>query len=208
VLVKRTMRILVVLAAVVGLAGAAPAEELTTPRVQVSSPWTKDDTVGDADRSAGDVRKIVVENGRQNVRLTFRMQANPIWDTAATSRATHMAFLIDWQGTTAAYNRRVTMSRSDNGWNAVVFNGTGGAECIGPLQALPNRRFRATIPVVCLGGAHVIRVAGKFNDDHADDAEDDIHVDRVPNSGGYGPFVRLPGSSRSGDAGAGGWVAV
>ncbi len=164
--------------------------------VTIASPWAKDDTVGEAERPNGDVRRVVVENGRQNVRFTFRMQAKPIWDTAATSRATFMEFRLDWKGTTAAYNRRITVSFSEGDWRTVVFNGTGGALCVrqsGGVQSLGNFRYRFSVPVgQCLGGPKVIRVMARFQDDLDDSALDDIHLDRVPNSGGYGPFIRLP----------------
>jgi len=195
----RTVAVILALSAMtsVGSAGAAPSAELR-PRVQVSSPWSKDDTVGEAFRPQGDVRKVVVENGRQQVRFTFRMVATPLWDTFATSRHTFMAFELDWQGTSAAFNRRVTVSRAEGNWHVVVYNGLGNSICVqtGGVTALANHAWRFSVPTAgqfaCLGGAHVIRVAADFNDDQADDAEDDIRHDHVPNSGGYGPFIRLP----------------
>ena len=186
-----------VLVAVLCVAGIAPAQA-ATPRVTVATPWTKDDTIGDADRPQGDVRKIVVENGSNQVSFTFRMQATPIWDAVNTSRATVMRFLIDWKSTTAAYDRRVSVSRSDGAWRVVVHNGQGGAVCLrdGGVQNLGSNRYRFSVPtggpVPCLGGAHVLRVASSFRDDWDDSANDDIRIDRVPNSGGYGPFIRLP----------------
>jgi hypothetical protein len=197
VLVRRTIRTLVVIAAVVsatGIGSAASGAGLT-PRVQTSSPWTKDDQVGEAFRPQGDVRRIVVANGRQNMTFTFRMVQTPVWDTVQTSRATHMAFKLDWQGTSAAPNRRITVSKSDGGWHGVVFNGTGGAVCTfdGGVQGLPNHGYRFSVPVqMCLGGAHVTRVAAEFRDDQEADASEDIKRDFVPNSGSYGPFIRLP----------------
>ncbi len=197
----RIIRTVVVTAAIVsavglGPAGAEPAGEELTPRVQVASPWSKDDTVGEADRPQGDVRRVVVENGRQNVRLTFRMVAKPFWDTFATSRRTFMAFRIDWQGTTPAYNRRVSVSWAEGSYHSVVYNQLGHSICVGGAQPLPNHGIRVTLPATgspnCMGGAHVLRVAGVFSDDHADDASNDIFRDHVPNSGGYGPFIRLP----------------
>ena len=178
-------------------AGAQPSAELR-PRVQVSSPWSKDDTVGEAVRPQGDVRKVVVENGRQQVRFTFRMVAKPFWDTFATSRHTYMSFELDWQGTTAPFNRRVTASYAEGNWHVVVYNGLGNSICVqtGGVTALANHGWRFTVPTAgtfrCLGGAHVFRVAADFHDDQADDAVDDIRLDNVPNSGSYGPFIRLP----------------
>jgi hypothetical protein len=177
-----------------GSAGAEPSAELG-PRVQVSSPWSKDDTVGEAFRPQGDVRKIVVENGRQQVRFTFRMVAKPLWDTFATSRHTYLSYELDWRGSTAPFNRRVTVSFAEGAWHVNVYNGLGHSICTqtGGVTALANHGWRFTVPTaMCLGGAHVIRVATDFHDDQADDASDDIRLDRVPNSGGYGPFIRLP----------------
>ncbi len=197
---RRTIRALVVIGVVLTLVGGHPAsagaaDGRLAPRVQVDTPWTKDDTVGDASRPQGDVRRIVVDNGRQNITLTFRMVAAPIWDTLATDRATVMRFLLDWRGTTAAFDRRVTVSWSDGDWRIVVFNGAGGAVCVrdGGVQPLANHRYRFTVAVgMCMGGAHLVRVAASFSDDQDDSAADDIRLDRVPNSGGYGPFIRLP----------------
>jgi hypothetical protein len=168
------------------------------PRATVGTPWTKDDTVGDASRPQGDVRKVVIENGRNRVWFTFRMQAAPVWDAVSTSRATVMRFQIDWQGTTAAFDRRVSVSRSEGAWRIVVHDGGGGSLCLrdGGVQNLGSNRWRFAVPttgaVPCLGGAHVIRVASSFRDDRDDSANNDIRIDKVPNSGGYGPFIRLP----------------
>lgn len=183
-------------AALAALAVAVPsASAAPTPRALAANPWGRDDPAGDASRSAGDLRRITVENGRQNVVFTFRLQAAPVWDTAGTSRATVMRFLLDWRGTTLAHDRRITVSRSDGGWNTVVFNGTGGAVCLanGGVTALGNHRYRFRVPVdMCLGGAHVLRASGSFADDRDDSALDDVRLDLVPNGGGYGPFIRLP----------------
>lgn len=196
----RIVRTLVVLVAIVSAAGlgpadAAPAGEELTPRATVPNPWVKDDPVGDAFRPQGDLRRIVVENGRQNIRLTFRTVAKPIWDTIANSRSTVMAFNIDWQGTTLAYNRRVLVSHSDGAWRQVIRNGNGNAVCVanGGVTILPNFGYRVSVPVnMCMGGAKVIRVAGEFRDDQDPSAANNIKIDRVPNGGGYGPFIRLP----------------
>lgn len=198
-LMKHAIRTVAVILALLSAAGVAPATadpsaELR-PRVAVNSPWSKDDTVGEAFRPQGDVRKVVVENGRQQVRFTFRMVANPLWDTVATSRHTYMSFELDWQGSTAPFNRRVTVSWAEGSWHVVVYNGLGNSICFqnGGVTPLANHAWRFTVPTaMCLGGAKVIRVAADFHDDQADDAADDIKLDRVPNSGGYGPFIRLP----------------
>ena len=188
--------VLGLLAVLLVLSAAAPAA--SARRATVATPWTKDDTVGDASRPQGDVRKVVIENGHQRVWFTFRMQATPIWDTVSTSRATVMRFQIDWQGTTAAHERRISVSRSEGAWRIVVHDGGGGSICLrdGGVQNLGNNRWRFSVPtggpVPCLGGAHVLRVASSFRDDRDDSAADDIRIDKVPNSGGYGPFIRLP----------------
>ncbi len=177
---------------------AVDASAAGARRAPVATPWVKVDTVGEASRPQGDVRSVIVENGHQQVRFTYRMQAAPVWDTFATSRRTVMQFLIDWQGTSSAYNRRITTSYSEGAWRTVVFNGTGGAVCLrdGGVENLGNNRYRFAIqtggPVPCLGGAHVIRVASTFLDDRDDSAADDVRRDRVPDSGGYSPFIRLP----------------
>ncbi len=198
---QRTVRTLAVLVAVVsavglGPADAAPADERLTPRVTVPTPWAKDDPGGDADRPQGDLRRVTVENGRQQIRLTFRMAANPIWDTPSTSRYTRMAFKIDWQGTPLAFDRRVVVSRADGAWRQVIFDGNGNGICLrdGGVRILPNYGFGIRVPVTtgCMGGAKVIRVAGEFLDDHDNSAGEDVRIDRVPNGGGYGPFIRLP----------------
>ncbi len=190
----RTVRTLVVLVAIVGLAGLAPAD--AAPRATVGSPWVKADQVGEAARPQGDIRNIVVENGRQNIRLTFRTVAKPIWDTTSNNLRTFMAFKIDWQGTALAHDRRITVSFSEGNWHQVVYLGNGNTICVatGGVTVLPNFGYRITVPVNtgCMGGAKVIRVAGEFWDDHDASAGEDIRKDRVPNGGGYGPFIRLP----------------
>ena len=190
----RTIRTLVVLVAVVGLAGLAPAE--AAPRATVGSPWVKDDPVGDAFRPAGDLRRIVVENGQQNIRLTFRTVAKPIWDTSSNSRRTFMAFKLDWQGTPLAHDRRITVSYSEGNWYQVIYLGNGSTICFatGGVTVLPNFGYRITVPLNtgCMGGAHVLRVAGVFSDDQDPSADDDLKLDKVPNGGGYGPFIRIP----------------
>lgn len=179
----------------VGAAVPADAESGLEPRVLVGTPWAKDDTVGDASRPQGDVRKVVIENGRQRVTFTFRMVAAPIWDTFATSRETVMRFRLDWRGTTAAHERQVSVSWSEGAWRIVTRNETGGPPCLrdGGVRPLGNHRYQFSVPVAqCLGGPHVLRVASTFRDDRDDSAAGDIRLDRVPNSGGYGPFIRLP----------------
>ncbi len=188
---KRSIRILMVVAAVVAaisLLGVDAAGATT-----VNSPWAKDDTVGDTSRPQGDVERVVIANGRQQVTFTFRMAAAPFWDTVATSRDTVMRFFLDWQGTTAPHDRQVTATFGEGAWHVIVRNGNGDAICVrtGGVQSLTNHRYRFSV-ASCLGGAHVLRVASRFDDDVADDASDDIRRDRVPNSGGYGPFIRLP----------------
>ena len=190
----RITRTLVLITAIVGLAGLAPAE--AAPRATVASPWVKDDPAGDAFRPQGDLRRIVVENGQQNIKLTFRVAANPIWDTASNSRRTVMAFELDWQGTPLGYDRRVVVSHSDGGWRQVIFDANGNGICLrdGGVVILPNHGFRISVPLNtgCMGGAHVLRANGKFLDDQDPSADDDIRIDRVPNGAGYGPFIRLP----------------
>ena len=190
----RTVRTLVVLVAIVGLAGLAPAD--AAPRATVASPWVKTDQVGEAARPQGDIRGIVVENGRQNIRLTFRTVAKPIWDTTSNSLRTFMAFKLDWQGTALAHDRRITVSFSEGTWYQVIYLGNGNTICFatGGVTVLPNFGYRITVPVNsgCMGGARVIRVAGEFWDDFDASAGEDIRKDRVPNGGGYGPFIRLP----------------
>jgi hypothetical protein len=183
----------------IGLLAVDAAGAAAAPRVSIASPWTKDDTIGDASRPQGDVRKVIVENRGSNVRFTFRMQAKPVWDTVGTSRATIMQFLVDWQGTGAAYDRRIAVSYSEGDWRIVTYNGSGGAVCVsqsGVVQSLGNFRYRFAMPaggpVPCMGGQHVLRVAAQFRDDRDDSAGNDIRVDKVPNSGGYSPFIRLP----------------
>ena len=194
----RRIRILVALGIVLACVAVATPAPAATPRATVATPWARDDTIGDASRPQGDVRKIEVANGRQQVTFTFRMQAAPVWDNFASARHTFMRFLVDWQGTSAAYNRRVTASYAEGNWHVVVYTGTGGTICArdGGVQVLPNRRYRFSVPtggpVPCLGGAHVLRVAAAFTDDRDDSAVDDLRLDKVPNSGGYGPFIRLP----------------
>lgn len=189
----RIVRTVVLTVALVGVAGLVPAD--AAPRATAANPWVRDDPAGDAFRPQGDLRRIVVENGRQNIRLTFRTAAKPIWDTIANSRATRMVFKIDWQGTTLAYNRRVVVSRADGAWRQVIFDGNGNGICLrdGGVTVLPNFGYRASVPVnMCMGGARVIRVGGEFLDDQEPDASDDIKTDRVPNGANYGPFIRLP----------------
>jgi hypothetical protein len=185
---RRIALLLVVALAATGLSGVVPAGATT-----VNTPWGKDDTVGEAFRPQGDVERVVVENGRQRVTFTFRMAAVPLWDTVATSRDTVMRFFLDWRGTTAPHDRQVTATYGEGAWHVIVRNGNGDAICLrtGGVQQLSNHRYRFTV-ASCLGGAHVLRVAARFDDDQADDASKDIKRDRVPNSGGYGPFIRLP----------------
>lgn len=188
---------------------ARDADPRLAPRVQVGTPWGKDDTVGDATRPQGDLRRIIVENGRQQMTFTFRTVAIPFWDTAATDRTTGMVFDMDWHGTTPPPNRTLVIFRNDGPWFAVILNGGGQSVCSrqGGVRQLTNNRFVLNAPVQqCLGGAHILRVGAGFVDDADDTAVDDTTVDRVPNSGGYGPFIRLPGESRSTGDAAAGWT--
>jgi hypothetical protein len=193
-MVRRTLLALLTLLC---LAGGAPGAA-ATPRVTVATPWTKDDTIGEASRPLGDLRKVEVANGRQRVTFTFRMQAAPVWDAVSTSRVTVMRFQIDWRGTSAPPDRRVDVSRSDGAWRVVVHDGQGGSVCLrdGGVQNLGDHRYRFSVPtggpVPCLGGAHVLRVASSFRDDVDDSANNDVRIDKVPNNGSYGPFIRLP----------------
>ena len=191
---RRSVRILVVVLAAMSLLGVDRAGAAT-----VNTPWGKDDTVGDTFRPQGDVERVVIDNRRTQVTFTFRMAAVPLWDTQATSRSTVMRFFLDWQGTTAPHDRQVTATYGEDGaWHVIVRNGAGNPLCVrtGGVQQLTNHRYRFTVATGgtfnCLAGAHVLRVASRFDDDIADDASDDIRHDRVPNSGGYGPFIRLP----------------
>lgn len=195
----RTSRIAMAIALAIGLLAVDATVASAAPRVTINSPWTKDDTIGEASRPQGDVRKVIVENRGSSVRFTFRMQAKPIWDTFASSRATVMQFLIDWKGTSAAFDRRISVSHSEGDWRIITHDGSGGSVCAsqsGGVQSLGNFRYRfsvpATGPVPCLGGQRVFRVAASFRDDRDDSAGEDVRVDKVPNNGGYGPFIRLP----------------
>ena len=221
VLVLRTARIvLAVIAAVclLGIDGAGASSPSTSAqrvadalgppaesgrlarRVQVASPWGKDDTVGDAARPEGDLRRIIVANGNQHMSFTWRTVATPLWDTAATDRITGVVFDMDWQNTTAPPNRSLVVEKQDGVWTAVILNARNQAICsrTGGVRVLTNHRFNINAPVQqCLGGAHVLRVASGFVDDLDDTAVDDTRVDFAPNSRGYGPFIRLPARSRS-----------
>ena len=187
-----------------------PRSPRIEPRVQVSSPWGKDDTVGDAARPQGDLRRIVVENGRQQMTFMFRTVQTPLWDNASTERDTGMVFDMDWHGTSVDPNRTLVVTRIDGVWNVGILRGNGALECYrtGGVRQLTNHRFVISAPVqLCLGGAHVLRVASGFVDDQDDTAATDSSVDAAPNSRFYGPFIRLPGSSRSdGRDAAAGWV--
>lgn len=190
----RIVRTLVLIVAIVGVAGLTPAD--AAPRVSVATPWVKDDPAGDAFRPQGDLRRIVVDNGRQQIELLFRMAANPIWDTSSNSRHTVMALELDWQGTPLGYDRRVVVSRSDGAWRQVIFDANGNGICLrnGGVRILPNYGFGIRVPVNtgCMGGPHVLRASGEFLDDQDPSADEDIKIDKVPNGGGYGPFIRLP----------------
>jgi hypothetical protein len=195
---------------VLDAAGEARAPGLQ-PRIKVNSPWGKDDTTGDARRDQGDLRRIIVENGRQQMTFTFRTVATPLWDNASTDRVTGMVFDMDWQGTTVQPNRTLVVTREDGVWTTAIFRGNGAIECVRPaggVRQLSNHRFVLSAPVqMCLGGAHVLRVASGFVDDGDDGPAQDTSIDAAPNSRFYGPFIRLPGSSRAGgrDVTAG-WV--
>jgi hypothetical protein len=185
---------------VVDAAGEARAPGVE-PRIKVNSPWGKDDTTGDARRDQGDLRRIIVANGRQQMTFTFRTVATPLWDNASTDRVTGMVFDMDWQGTTVQPNRTLVVTREDGVWTSIILRGNGAFECgrTGGVQQLSNHRFVIHAPVqLCLGGAHVLRVASGFVDDADDSAGQDTSVDAAPNSRFYGPFIRLPGSSRAG----------
>jgi hypothetical protein len=190
-------------------AAGDPRAPGTEPRVQVNTPWGKDDTVGDASRPQGDLRRIIVENGRQQMTFTFRTMATPMWDNPSTDRVTGMVFDMDWQGTSVDPNRTLVVTREDGVWTSIILRGNGAFECgrTGGVRQLSNHRFVMTAPVqLCLGGAHVLRVASGFVDDRDDTAGTDARVDAAPNSRFYGPFIRLPGSSRSGGNVNAGWV--
>ena len=229
---KRTMKVLAMLVAVVSLvgldgagassgsstpqrladaAGVAPASG-ASPEVLVNTPWGKDDTVGEATRPEGDLRRIVVENGRTQMHFTFRMVETPLWDTPMTDRIVGMVFDIDWQDTTVPPNRTLIVSREDGVWNATILNGGGHFVCgrTGGVRQLSNHRFNISAPVQqCLGGAHVVRVLGTFVDDTDDGAPQATTTDAAPNSRFYSPFIRLPQRSRSGEAGGtGGWTVA
>jgi hypothetical protein len=179
------------------------------PRIQVNSPWGKDDTTGEASRPAGDLRRIIVANGRQQMTFTFRTVATPLWDNASTERDTGMVFDMDWQGTTVPPNRTIIVTRIDGTWYTAILRGNGSLECdrFGGIRQLTNHRFQFTAPVqLCLGGPHVLRVSTAFVDDRDDTEAMDQRLDFAPNSRFYGPFIRLPGSSRSGGDPAAGWV--
>lgn len=191
---QRIVRTVVLAVAIVGVAGLAPAD--AAPRATVPTPWVKDDPPGDAFRPQGDLRRIVVDNRYQQIELLFRMAANPIWDTSSNSRRTIMVFKLDWQGTPLAYDRRVVVSRSDGAWRQVIFDANGNGICLrdGGVRILPDYGFGIRVPVNtgCMGGPHVLRVSGVFTDDQDPSADEDLKLDKVPNGGGYGPFIRLP----------------
>ena len=195
---KRTVRILIGLAATVGLlAGSAPeASADVAAQATAANPWAKDDTVGEVSRPDGDLRRVVITNGRQNVNFFWRTVGTPSWDTPSVNRNTRAVFEVDWQGTTTPYNRRIVVSRYEGVWTVVVFNGVRQGICIAynSVRVRTNHRFDITVPVQqCLGGAHVLRVKTRFFDDDDDSVgEAGLTVDRVPDNGGYGPFVRLP----------------
>jgi hypothetical protein len=179
-----------------------------TPRVRVNSPWGKDDTVGDAPRPQGDLRRIIVENGRVQMHFTFRTVATPLWDNASTDRTTGMVFDMDWLDTTAPPNRTLVVTRDDGVWSAAIFNGGGHLVCsrTGGVRQLTNHRFNISAPVqTCLGGPHVLRIGSGFVDDQDDTAGEDLHTDLAPNTN-YGPFIRLPARSRPEAAAVGGWT--
>ena len=222
----KVLATLVALVSLIGLDGAGASSAPTTaqtvadaaaaPRsgppaeVLVNTPWGKDDTVGEATRPQGDLRRIVVENGRTQMHFTFRTVETPLWDTPSTDRIVGMVFDMDWQGTTVPPNRTLIVTREDGVWNAAILNGGGNFVCgrTGGVRQLSNHRFKISAPVAeCLGGAHVLRVLGTFVDDADDGAPQATTSDAAPNSRFYGPFIRLPQRSRSGEAGGtGGWT--
>jgi hypothetical protein len=203
---------LVALVAIIGLdGGTAGAARPVTPRVAaavgeprasgaapgaaVHTPWGKDDAVGDARRPQGDLRRIVVENGRAQMTFMFRTVAAPFWDNLRTDRVVGMVFDMDWRGTSPAPDRTLLVSRDDNVWSVVVLRANGNFECTryGGVRQLANHRFEVSVPVrSCLGGAHVLRVASGFLDDADDGPGEDASVDAAPNSRTYGPFISLP----------------
>lgn len=80
-------------------------------------------------------------------------------------------------------------------WRQVIFEANGDGICLrdGGVVILPDHAYRISVPVTtgCMGGAHVLRVAGESGDDQDPSAEESIKIDRVPNGGVYGPFIRL-----------------
>ena len=108
-----------------------------------------------------------------------------------------MAFKLDWQGTPLGYDRRVVgqpLRRAPGGRSSSTPTATASVFADGGVAILPNHGFRISVPVTtgCMGGAHVLRATGVFLDDQDPSADDDIKIDKVPNGGGYGPFIRLP----------------
>ena len=51
--------------------------------------------------ASGNLRRVVIENGRQQMRFTFNLVGAPVWDNNATDLTTGMVFDIDWRNTTA-----------------------------------------------------------------------------------------------------------
>jgi hypothetical protein len=193
--VRRTSRIAIALVLALGLVGLTGTTAEAAP---VATPWGLNDTIGEASRPNGDIGRVVISNGRQAVNFLWKMQAAPFWDNTSVARSTRTVFEIDWQGTTPAYNRRLVISRYEGTFTSVVFNGIGGSECIGynTVRIRPGLRYDVTVPTVCLGGAHVLRVATRFLDDRDNGSGEDIRIDKVPNAG-YSPFIRLPAGSGS-----------
>ncbi len=187
---------------------APAAGSSLTPRIQVNSPWGKDDTVGEAFRPEGDLRRIIVENGHQRMVFTFRTVARPLWDTPSTDRITGMVFDMDWHGTSVPPNRTLVITREDNIWVGVILDGNQQVVCsrTGGVQQLSNNRFVLGAPSACLGGSHMVRVASGFVDDRNDGPGETVSVDSAPDSRFYGPFIRLPRSRGDGPAGLGGWT--
>lgn len=163
--------------------------------MEVNSPWGKDDTVGEAARPQGDVRRIIITNGRQRLNVFWRMVAQPLWDNPSTDRVTGIDFAIDWQGTGPALDREVVFLREDNVWKAAIFNARGVLVCsrsAGGVRVQPGFRFNSNAPTDCLGG---------------DTSVSDPEINDMPNSRFYGPFIRIPQQESAGRAaGLDGWT--
>lgn len=197
------------------IAAAAERPATSAPedaRVLARTPWTHIDPVGDVMNPSGNLRRVVIENGRQLMKFTFNLAGTPVWDNNSNDLATGMVFAIDWRNTTPSANRVLVVQKYNNIWQAVIFNGNGAPVCsrTGGVSVLPNYGFRIGAPVVqCLGGAHVLRVGGAFVEDQDPTDVEEFIEDVFPNPTAYGPFIALPSRSRSRSAEAGtanGWT--